>query len=180
MVCQISAGLHPPCQICPPIWSTWILGIFLQGGRARSKTKTQDHFHGAPSTSTRLRRLCHDGHDFLRTANQQRLRTANAVAVSTGRSAPIWVLSPCTPPGSPNGLMASNCLSTLTRLLPMQKLACSIDGTSSGISHVHGRRRLLLLWVRDYMSRQPSRKEMKQCAVHLCARCASKSTSYKA
>ena len=55
--------------------------------------------------------------------------------------------------GSPNGLMACDCLSTLTRLLPLQKLACSIDGTSSGISHVHGTRRLLLLWVRDCMSR---------------------------
>ena len=127
--------------------------IDVQGGHARSKRKTGDHFHGAPSTSTRLRRLCHDGHALLRATNQQRLQTANAVAISTGRSAPIWVLSPCTPPGSPNGLMACNCLSTLTKLLPMQKLACSIDGTSSGISHVHGTRRLLLLWVRDCMSR---------------------------
>ena len=151
-----------------------------RGGTREVRRNGGDHFHGAPSTSTRLRRLCHDGHALLPTTNQQRLQTANAVAVSTGRSAPIWVLSPCTPPGSPNGLMACNCLSTLTKLLPMQKLACSIDGTSSGISHVHGRRRLLLLWVRDYMSRQPSRKEMKQCAVHLCARCASKSTSYEA
>ena len=54
----------------------------------------KEHFRAGPSTSTRRRRPCHDGH--VTAECTVKLRWSNSISDvhRSGRSAPIWALSP--------------------------------------------------------------------------------------
>ena len=120
-------------------------------GFADATTLSKDHFRRAPSTSTRLRRLCHDGQMMAHLKIYLERLNSDPLEHRSGRSAPIRALSPrhaarqstwtdgcASMPGSP-------------RKLPMQELARNINYWSVGISHVHWACQFKLSRSRQYM-----------------------------
>ena len=111
----------------------------------------KDQFRPSLSTPTRRHCPCHACQVTAPTATKFRWSNSTFVVHRSGRSAPIWALSPCRRPCSPNELMGCSSMRVLPQKLPMQELARNIKGWSLAFSHVHWARQFKPSWSRQYM-----------------------------
>ena len=86
----------------------------------KSACFAKDHFRSSPSTSTRRRRPCHDGHVTAHGAPKFRWKKSHPVAYSSGRTAPIL------------GILGALLTALLNGLQRGQPVACLVKMVHSG------------------------------------------------